>query len=207
MPLHHAVLALLADKPAHGYELKGSFEQAVGEQWGGLNIGHLYQIIDRLSRDGLIESQRQPQPIKPDRVVHRLTAAGREELDRWLSAPSARARGYRDDFFLKVMAAATSGDPATLARVVRNQRAHLLKELKSLADARALNPPSPVVSVLITAAELHVRADLGVVDAAEQSLGSDPLKAAEPAGRAGTAGRADTDSATVADAGPAAEAG
>ena len=80
MPLHHAVLALLADKPAHGYELKGSFEQAVGDQWGGLNIGHLYQILDRLSRDGLIESERQPQPIKPDRVVHHLTPAGRAEL-------------------------------------------------------------------------------------------------------------------------------
>jgi hypothetical protein len=37
MPLHHAVLALLADKPAHGYELKNSFEQAVGDQWGGLS--------------------------------------------------------------------------------------------------------------------------------------------------------------------------
>jgi DNA-binding PadR family transcriptional regulator len=207
MPLHHAVLALLADKPAHGYELKGSFEQAVGEQWGGLNIGHLYQIIDRLSRDGLIESERQPQPVKPDRVVHRLTEAGREELDRWLSAPSARTRGYRDDFFLKVMAAVTSGDPATLAGVLRNQRAHLLKELKSLADARALNPPSPVVSVLITAAELHVRADLGVVDAAEQSLGSDPVKAAAAAGRSATAARAGTESATGADAEPAAEAG
>ena len=55
MPLHHAVLALLAAKPAHGYELKSSFELAVGEQWGGLNIGHLYQILDRLARDGLIE--------------------------------------------------------------------------------------------------------------------------------------------------------
>jgi DNA-binding PadR family transcriptional regulator len=171
MPLHHAVLALLDDKPAHGYELKGSFEQAVGEQWGGLNIGHLYQILDRLSRDGLIESERQPQPIKPDRVVHRLTPAGRQELDHWLSSPSARTRGYRDDFFLKVMAAAQSGDPATLDGVLRRQRAHLLKELRSLADARALATPSAVVSVLITAAELHVRADLGVVDAAEQALG------------------------------------
>ena len=56
MPLHHAVLALLAVKPAHGYELKGSFEQAVGDQWGGLNIGHLYQILDR------------PGPRRPDRL-------------------------------------------------------------------------------------------------------------------------------------------
>ena len=68
MPLHHAVLALLAAKPAHGYELKASFEEAVGEQWGGLNIGHLYQILDRLRRDGLVETERQPQPIKPDRL-------------------------------------------------------------------------------------------------------------------------------------------
>jgi DNA-binding PadR family transcriptional regulator len=171
MPLHHAVLALLAAKPAHGYELKGSFDQAVGEQWGGLNIGHVYQILDRLARDGLIESEHQPQPIKPDRVVHRITQAGREELDRWLNSPSQRTRGYRDDFFLKVMAAARAGDAQTLARVISQQRTHLLRELHSLADAQALGSPSPVVRLLLTAAELHARADLGVVDAAEQNLG------------------------------------
>ena len=81
MALHHAVLALLAVKPAHGYELKGSFDEAVGDQWGGLNIGHLYQLLERLSRDGLIESERQAQTVKPDRLVHRLTPAwpGRAE--------------------------------------------------------------------------------------------------------------------------------
>jgi DNA-binding PadR family transcriptional regulator len=169
MPLHHAVLALLAGKPAHGYELKTSFEQAVGDQWGGLNIGHLYQILDRLGRDGLIESERQPQPVKPDRVVHHLTVAGRAELDRWLDEPSARLRGYRDDFFLKLMAAVQAGDQAMLDGVLRRQRAHLLRELHGLAGARA-QEPSSVVGLLITAAELHIRADLGVIDAAEQSL-------------------------------------
>ena len=166
MPLHHAVLALLAEKPAHGYELKTSFEQAVGDQWGGLNIGHLYQILDRLSRDGLIESQ----PVKPDRVVHHLTPAGRAELQQWLGEPSPRLRGYRDDFFLKLMAAVQAGDRGTLDGVLRRQRAHLLRELHSLANARA-QAPSAVVSLLITAAELHLRADLGVVDAAEKDLG------------------------------------
>jgi DNA-binding PadR family transcriptional regulator len=170
MPLHHAVLALLADKPAHGYELKSSFEQAIGDQWGGMNVGHLYQILDRLSRDGLIESQRQPQPVKPDRVVHRLTPAGRAELDQWLSEPSLRVRGYRDDFFLKLMAAVHAGDQAVLDGVLRRQRAHLLKELHSLAEART-HSPAPADALLITAAELHARADLGVVDAAERTLG------------------------------------
>jgi len=192
MPLHHAVLALLADKPAHGYELKSSFEQAVGDQWGGLNIGHLYQILERLSRDGLIASERQPQPVKPDRVVHHLTPAGRAELDRWLGEPSPRQRGYRDDFVLKLMAAVQSGDRQTLDGVLRGQRAHLLRELRSLADARA-QAPSAVVALLITAAELHVRADIGVVDAAEERLAPEVLLAARDAGDAGTVASAEQD--------------
>jgi DNA-binding PadR family transcriptional regulator len=187
MALHHAVLALLADKPAHGYELKGSFEQAVGDQWGGLNIGHLYQILDRLSRDGLITSERQPQPVKPDRVVHHLTPAGRAELERWLAEPSSRQRGYRDDFFLKVMAAAQTGDQPMLAGVLRRQRAHLMRELRGLAEARK-QPTSAVVGLLITAAELHIRADLGVVDAAEKSLEPELAGGARSPAGAGQAG-------------------
>jgi DNA-binding PadR family transcriptional regulator len=94
----------------------------VGEQWGGPNIGHLYQVLDRRARDGLIESERQPQAVKPDRLVHRITPAGRAELDRWLSEPNVRTRGYRDDFFLKVVAAAQAGDPETLAAALRRHR-------------------------------------------------------------------------------------
>ena len=103
--------------------------------------------------------------------------AGRAELDRWLGEPSRNARGYRNDFFLKVMAAAHAGDPATLAGVLSRQRAHLLKELRSLGDARTLAAGSPVVALLVTSAELHIRADLGVVDAAEQTLRPEVLAA------------------------------
>lgn len=190
MPLHHAVLALLSGKPAHGYELKASFEEAVGEQWGGLNIGHLYQILDRLARDGLVESERHPQPVKPDRLVYEITPAGQEELSRWLTEPSQRSRGYRDDFFLKVMAAAQAGDPGMLAAVLRRQRAYLLTELRSLAEARAA-APSPVVGLLVTAAELHARADLEVIDAAERDLTEDALAAlaaAQPPSGTGLSG-------------------
>lgn len=196
MPLQHAVLALLAAKPAHGYELRTSFEEAVGDQWGGMNIGHLYQVLDRLARDGLITSERQPQPVKPDRVMHQLTPAGRAELDRWLSEPSVRQRGYRDDFFLKVMAAARLGDPDALTQILRRQRSHLLRELRGLTEAAATAGRSPVDALLITAAERHVRADLEIVDAAEATLGPEVLRAlavsAEAGGQADAAGPANT---------------
>src|SRR5215467_944210 len=111
MPIQHAVLALLTDGPSHGYELKSAFEQAVGPQWGPLNIGHLYQVLERLSRDGLVTSTRVAQDVKPDRVVYEITNAGTSELASWLVEPSPRTAGFRDDFFLKVMAAARTGEP------------------------------------------------------------------------------------------------
>src|SRR5262245_25635715 len=110
MPIQHAVLALLRDGPSHGYELKGAFETAIGPQWGALNIGHLYQVLDRLSRDGLVHSSRVAQDVKPDRVVYEMTPAGAQELASWMASPSPRTAGFRDDFFLKVMAAARSGE-------------------------------------------------------------------------------------------------
>jgi hypothetical protein len=75
------------------------------------------------------------------------------------------------------MAAAQAGDPATLAAVLRRQWAHLLTELRSLAGARVAASGSLVVVLLVKAAELHVRADLGVVDAAERDLSPEALAA------------------------------
>ncbi|WP_346120360.1 PadR family transcriptional regulator [Micromonospora coerulea] len=172
MAIQHAVLALLARGPSYGYELKGAFEGAVGPQWGPLNIGHLYQILDRLSRDGLVVAERQAQAVKPDRVVYEITQAGRAELDRWLGEPSPRSGGFRDDFFLKVTAAARSGQPATVRTVLGNQRGHLMRELRNL-DGLRRRTEDPVVGLLLTAASRHVEADLAFVDDAEAVLLAD----------------------------------
>jgi DNA-binding PadR family transcriptional regulator len=172
MAIQHAVLALLAHGPSHGYQLKNAFEAAVGPQWGPLNIGHLYQILERLSRDELVTSAREAQAIKPDRVVYEITPGGRAELDRWLNEPSPRSGGFRDDFFLKVTAAARSGSAATVRSVLSNQRGHLLRELRNLDGLRRAEA-DPVVALLLTAASRHVEADLAFVDDAEAVLLAD----------------------------------
>ncbi len=170
MPIAHAVLALLAEGSSHGYELKAAFERSVGPQWGSLNIGHLYQILGRLSADHMVASQRLHQHDKPDRVVYELTDLGREEYERWLAEPSVRQNGYRDDFFLKVMAAARHPDPRTLPGVLDRQRGHLLNELRDLADLAPQHHDDPVVSLLLHAATLHIQADLAFLDETETRL-------------------------------------
>jgi DNA-binding PadR family transcriptional regulator len=186
MPIQHAVLALLADGPGHGYELKSHFEAAVGPQWGPLNIGHLYQVLDRLSRDGLVTSHRVAQNVKPDRVVYEITPAGRAELAEWMGARSPRTAGFRDDFFLKVMAAARGRDTDVVRSVLSTQRAFLLRELRNLEQLRRDRTADQVVALLLAAATRHVTADLAFLDDAEETLvakAPDAGKAASPSAR------------------------
>jgi DNA-binding PadR family transcriptional regulator len=170
MPIQHAVLALLADGPSYGYSIKGAFEAAVGPQWGPLNIGHLYQVLDRLSRDELVTSHRVTQSIKPDRVVYEITDAGRDELTHWLDSPTPRTAGYRDDFFLKVMAAARSRDPEVVRAVITAQRGFLLHELRNLDTLRRRPDVALVAGLLLSAAGQHVNADFAFLDQAEEEL-------------------------------------
>jgi DNA-binding PadR family transcriptional regulator len=166
MPIQHAVLALLAHGESHGYEIKTSFEDAVGPQWGELNIGHVYQVLDRCVRDGLVTRRHVTQATRPDKTVYRLTPAGERELERWLEAPFVRQSGYRDDFFLKLLAASRLG-AAELARVLAVQREAYLGELSSLAELKARYRDKPLVGLLIDAAVRHTEANLRIVEDAE----------------------------------------
>lgn len=165
MPIHHAVLSLLADGANYGYQLKARFEESVGPQWGELNIGHLYQVLDRLEREKLVSKRVVPQQDRPNRVVYRLTPAGRAELDAWLETPFVR-RAYRDDLFLKLFAASRLGRER-LQTLIRLQREAYHGELAALGKLRREHRGEPLISLLIEAAILHTKADVRLVDLAE----------------------------------------
>lgn len=170
MPIQHAVLALLADGESYGYELRSEFLESVGPQWGDLNIGHLYQVLERLVRDGLVTKREVTQQRRPDKVMFRLTAAGKDELDEWLSTASTRQAGYRDDVFLKLFAASRLG-VKRLRVVLKTQRQAYLGELSSLQALRAEHHREPLVDLLVDAAILDTEAKLRVLELAESRQG------------------------------------
>jgi DNA-binding PadR family transcriptional regulator len=166
MPLHHALLSLLADGESYGYELRSAFERSVGPQWGALNIGHLYQVLDRLKRDGHVEIVRaESQPRRPDRLIYAITDSGRAELDAWLRAPSAPAAGYRDDLYLKLVAGARAGRDE-LTGIIRREREAQLAELHTLRRL-AGREDDPPARLLAEGAALHVEARLKLLELAE----------------------------------------
>jgi DNA-binding PadR family transcriptional regulator len=184
VPIHHAVLALLEEGDSYGYELRAQFQQLVGPQWGDLNIGHLYQALDRLVRDGLVKKREVEQATRPDKVVYRITKAGRNELAEWLATPFVRSGGYRDDFFLKLAAASRLGR-GELRDVLGTQRQAYLAELGALAQLRSQHEDDPLVSLLLEAAVLHTEANLKIVELADgdaRRLAATAQGAKQPAG-------------------------
>lgn len=160
------MLALLARRTSYGYELKSKFEQAVGPQWGDLNIGQVYQVLDRLERDGLVTKRTVAQTDRPAKYVFRLSKAGREELERWLDTPFVHQGGYRDDLFLKLSAASWL-DSDRIRSVARVQREAYLAELAALGKLRRQHRDEPLIDLLIEAAILHTKANLRIVELAE----------------------------------------
>lgn len=103
MAIEHAVLALLAIEPRHGYELSKEF--AEGTVLGDivhLEPGMLYAHLKKLEREEWVEASVEPQDSRPPRRILRPTEAGRKEVDRWLNEAVDKTREIRLEFLLKL---------------------------------------------------------------------------------------------------------
>ncbi|MFL6127149.1 PadR family transcriptional regulator [Actinophytocola sp.] len=85
-PLALAVLALLAEKPMHPYEMSSTLRERAKEQSIKLNYGSLYSVVESLVRHQLIEVQETVREgRRPERTVYAITEPGRIQLVDWLS--------------------------------------------------------------------------------------------------------------------------
>lgn len=169
--MRNAILALLAEEPAHGYDLKGKLEGRFSAAWPSVNIGQVYSTLGRLERDGLVASESIAQGHRPEKRVYELTEAGREELWLWLNATPESPR-LTGDIFMKLLLAGLPGVSATVDRraMVERQRATWLQYLRDV-NARALSGiPNDPGTLLLEGAILHLQADLKWLELYEQSL-------------------------------------
>jgi len=81
MSLPHALLGLLADGPASGYDLLKRFDGTLAFVWPATQ-SQLYTELGKLDRDGMVEvAAHGPR----GRKEYAITDAGRTELHRWLT--------------------------------------------------------------------------------------------------------------------------
>jgi len=164
--MREVLLGLLHKEPAHGYELKGAIESMLGQVWPAVNIGQIYSTLCRLERAGLVRSATVSQASRPDKKVFELTAAGGEEVRRWVD--DLVVPQVRDPFFSKLVLAAETRLADPLVLIDRQRRAYLrrLSELGELAGAAK----GFAARLAVESAVLHLQADLQWLDQCEEVL-------------------------------------
>jgi DNA-binding PadR family transcriptional regulator len=190
MSVPHALLALLSEGPKYGLQLRQEFEARTGEVWP-LNVGQVYTTLQRLERDGLVESDDAGQdgPQKGFRI----TARGEQELAGWLRTPPDLSSPPRDELVIKVLVALRI--PGTdVHEVIQVHRRYVVELMQQWTRIKEDAAPGDVSLGLAVDAELFRldavvrwldaadgRLKRAMADAADAGSGADGQRAAAAA--------------------------
>lgn len=178
MTVRQSLLAILAEGPCYGNQLRGEFERRTG--WP-LNVGQVYTTLDRLERDGLATKGM---PDAAGLVVYAITTAGAAEAHAWLSSAVDRPTSSRDELALKLALAITlpGADATTILFRQRGVTSELLARLRGETTedlSRRL-----VIESLVLSAEAELawldRCEVLVADAVPYGLGTDAPRRGRP---------------------------
>jgi PadR family transcriptional regulator AphA len=135
--LRHAILVLLQDQEASGYDLAREFANSIGLVWNATHQ-QIYLELGKLNDQNMVKFRHIPQDGKPDKKLYRITEEGRDELIRWLRKPAAPPR-IRDAFMVKIAGGALSDSSSILRELddqadLRRERLHTFEALAKKLD-------------------------------------------------------------------------
>ncbi len=162
MTVRHSLLAIIDQAPCYGHQVRAEFERRTGGAWP-LNVGQVYQTIDRLVRDKLVVQH----DADGGRVTYAITEAGHAEAAAWLVAPVER--DGRDELATKLALALTlpGADVAALIAAQRGVTRAALDRLRSSGSGELL----PLAASLILDARIRAaEAELAWLDHCEARL-------------------------------------
>ncbi|MBX3086904.1 MAG: PadR family transcriptional regulator [Cryobacterium sp.] len=171
MSVRLSLLAILDQGPCYGYQLRNEFDRRTGSTWP-LNVGQIYNTLDRLERDGLVVKADTAELGLEDsgqtdtgQIYYSITATGRAEVAGWLGSPVERSAATRDELAIKLAIAVTLPG-VDIAEVIQVQRTATLRNLQELTRTKNASgdPESSedlawllVVDSMIFQAEAEVR--------------------------------------------------
>jgi len=174
MPVPHALLALLSEGPKYGMRLQNEFEARTGEVWP-LNIGQVYTTLQRLERDGLVETDADGERSQK---LYRITAAGTQELAEWLRRPPDLVPPPRDELVIKVLVA-LQVPGIDIHEILQAHRRQAIEVMQRYTRVKADAAEGDVALALVADAELfRLEAIVRWLDAADVRLKQRPPRRA-----------------------------
>lgn len=173
MSVRHALLALLSEGPKYGLRLQQEFEERTGEVWP-LNVGQVYITLQRLERDGLVESDGRG-ASGPQKKRFTITSAGSAELEDWLRTPASDIPPPRNELVIKVLISLRVPG-ADVHDIVQAHRRHVIELMQRYWQLKAQATEDDIGLALVADAELfRLEAIVRWLDAADIRLRLYPL--------------------------------
>jgi DNA-binding PadR family transcriptional regulator len=173
----HALLGLLLDKPAYRYQLGDRLQERLGPAWK-INSGQLYQTIERLEADGLIERIDSATDDQHERHVFAVTTTGEREFEHWFDGSFSRARLLRRPLLVKITLAGPERLKDTLQEIDDYERecATCLREHLRLREAIPLGglrvrADHELLRLNLSADIMQLEAELGWARHARERIG------------------------------------
>jgi DNA-binding PadR family transcriptional regulator len=171
MSVPHALLALLSEGPKHGLRLHNEFVSRTGEVWP-LNVGQVYTTLQRLERDGLVETD--DGESERARKRYRITATGHRELADWLRTPPDLVPPPRDELVIKVLVALQIPG-IDIHELLQVHRRHVIETMQRYTQVKAAAAEDDTALTLVADAELfRLEAIARWLDAADVRLKQHP---------------------------------
>jgi DNA-binding PadR family transcriptional regulator len=178
MSVKYTLLALLYQRPMHGYELGKQLTSVVNAEWD-VRPGQIASTLTRLKESNLVDYEIEETDDAPDRKVYYITEEGQQELESWFL--SAEVRDYRlgDAFYIKFVLSLVGG-PVSAEQVLMAQRRELYQQLHQVTELlREADPQTQLPWILLLeSATMHLEADLRWIEMCEARLPA--LKQYEP---------------------------
>jgi DNA-binding PadR family transcriptional regulator len=143
----YAVLGLLADGPLSGWELHKRADRTIAYFWRPAK-SKIYELLPRLSAQGLVESRHVAQERRPDKQVHSLTPAGRAALRESLESRDLPRTVARNPLLLKLFFGG-HGDTAALVEQIAERQERAERQLAELRELeREVDPERELFAYL-----------------------------------------------------------
>ncbi len=152
MSVRASILAVLTLGECHGYQLRQEIDSRTGGSWQ-INIGQIYSTLERLERDGLVESAGSNDQ---GQTRYRVTPSGSVEAQEWLTTAIPSSPEARNELAMKLALAVTIPG-CDVEKLVHAQRVQTMRNLQAItATKRDVDQHDPAELPWLLVADLNI---------------------------------------------------
>jgi len=98
--LEYIILALVAEKPVHGYQIEQTITERGMREWTDIGFSSIYHVLNKLRNSGALTCQTEAANDRPSRKIYSITSLGEERLHSEVILRLSTPQPYSPDFDL-----------------------------------------------------------------------------------------------------------